>query len=260
METLLEPDEMPAFTLLNVDGTAPLLVACDHASNKIPRKLHGLGIDPELYERHIAYDIGTRQVGKMLMEMFDAPLLLSNYSRLVVDLNRHHDDPTMIAEISDKHVIPGNQNLSNLEREQRIRFVFDPYHTAYAEMVDTMKRRFARPLILSVHSFTERFQGFDRPWHFGVLWDKDKQLALSLIDNLKKIAARHDPPLLIGDNEPYDARVPMGYSQIVQASQKSVEMALIEIRQDLVTDEAGQTWAAQILYDTLHPLIDQGTS
>ena len=259
MEPFLEPDEKPAFTLLNVNGTAPLAIACDHASNEIPRKLHGLGIDPHLYERHIAYDIGTRQVGKMLMEMFDAPLLLSNYSRLVVDLNRHHDDPTMIAEISDGHAIPGNQNLSESDRDRRIRSVFDPYHSAYAEMVDGLKRRFARPLILSVHSFTERFQGFDRPWHFGVLWDKDKQLALSLIDNFKKLAVRYDPPLLIGDNEPYDARVPMGYSQIVQANQKNVEMALIEIRQDLVTDEAGQTWAAQILYDTIHPLLDQST-
>ena len=259
MELLLEPDEKPAYTLLNENGVAPLLIACDHASNLIPNKLGGLGIDPSLYEFHIAYDIGTRQVGKLLMEMFDAPLLLSNYSRLVVDLNRHHEDPAMIAEVSDNKAIPGNQGISQADRDLRLKSIFDPYHGIYSQLVDGLKQKFLRPMILSVHSFTERFQGFDRPWHFGVLWDKDKDLANSLLDNFAKIAVRQDPPLVIGDNEPYDARVPMGYSQIVHGYRKNVEMALIEIRQDLVVDKDGQAWAARILYDAIHPLLNHET-
>jgi len=255
VDSLLEPEEDPAYTMLNEDGTAPLLIACDHASNQIPRSLKGLGIDPDLYELHIAYDIGTRQVGMMLMEMFDAPLLLSNYSRLVVDLNRHHDDPTMITELSDGHVIHGNLNLSETDRELRLNTIFDPYHAKYSELVNRLKQKFVRPMILSVHSFTERFQGFDRPWHFGVLWDKDKELAMDLIEKLGKIADHNVPVLTIGDNQPYNAKVPMGYSQIVQANDKKVVMALIEIRQDLVVDEQGQSWAADILYDALYPLL-----
>lgn len=259
MESLLEPDEKPAFTLLNENGAAPLLIACDHASNRIPKKLHGLGIDPSLYERHIAYDIGTRQVGELLMEMFDAPLLLANYSRLVVDLNRSHGDPTMIAELSDNQVIPGNQGISQSERELRLKSIFDPYHAIYSQLVESMKQKFVRPMILSVHSFTERFQGFSRPWHFGVLWDKDKDLALSLLGNFAKIAAVQEPPLVIGDNEPYDGRIPLGYSQIEQGYHKNVEMALIEIRQDLIVDQAGQSWAAKILYDAIDPLLSLET-
>lgn len=163
MESLLEPDEKPAYALLNEAGTAPLLIACDHASNRIPRKLNGLGIDPDLYERHIAYDIGTRQVGKILMEMFDAPLLLSNYSRLVVDLNRHHDDPTMIAEISDNHIIAGNQGLSEVDRKQRLQKIFDPYHSTYSDLVDGLKKdsgdhSFYRSIVLqsNFRVFTDR--------------------------------------------------------------------------------------------------------
>jgi predicted N-formylglutamate amidohydrolase len=259
VESLLEPDEKPAYTLLNENGAAPLLIACDHASNRIPKKLDGLGIDPSLYELHIAYDIGTRQVGKLLMEMFDAPLLLSNYSRLVVDLNRHHEDPTMIAELSDNQVIPGNQGIGQSERALRLKSIFDPYHSIYSQLVETMKQKFARPMILSVHSFAERFQGYSRPWHFGILWNKDKDLALALLDNFAKIAVHQEPPLVIGDNEPYDARVPMGYSQIEQGYCKNVEMALIEIRQDLIVDQGGQSWAAQILYDAIYPLLNHET-
>ncbi|MGB5706973.1 MAG: N-formylglutamate amidohydrolase [Arenicellales bacterium] len=259
MDSLFEPEEDPAYTLLNEDGAAPLLIACDHASNQIPRSLEGLGIDPDLYELHIAYDIGTRQVGMMLMEMFDAPLLLSNYSRLVVDLNRHHDDPTMITKVSDGHVIHGNLNLSETDRELRLSTIFDPYHAKYSQLVDRLKQKFVRPMILSVHSFTEHFQGFDRPWHFGVLWDKDKELAIDLLEKFHEIAVHNEPELVIGDNQPYNAKVPMGYSQIVQANDKNVEMALIEIRQDLVVDEKGQSWAAEVLYDAVYPLLTNTT-
>ena len=256
-QSLLAPHEPPPYEVVNENGKAPMMIACDHASNRIPLKLGGLGIDPALLDLHIAYDIGAWQVARRLSEKFDAPLLVANYSRLAVDLNRHYGDPGMFPEVSDHHPIPGNKDLDAASRQLRIQSLFEPYHRQHGEMVDERKRRFVKPIILSVHSFTDCYQGFARPWHFGVLWDQDEELAKRLLANFTTIAQDHDPILVVGDNEPYHARNPLGYSLVAHAASKNVEMALIEIRQDLIADEAGQRWAAEILYQIVEPLLDQ---
>lgn len=254
--SLLGADEPEAFSLLNEYGSAPLLITCDHASNRIPASLDGLGIDPRLLEKHIGYDIGALQLGRLLMERFDAPLLVANYSRLVIDLNRHFNDPTLIPEVSDDHVIPGNRGLDEDQRAQRINELFTPYHDTYHNLVADLKARCNRPLVLSVHSFTPFFQGRARPWQFGVLWDQDKILAGQLIQNLRQVSQSHTPALKIGDNKPYHARFPLGYGMVQHTEKLGVEMALIETRQDLIIEEAGQQWAADILYQALNPLLD----
>lgn len=254
--TLLHKNEPAPFTLLNEGGSAPLLLACDHASNRLPVALNQLGVEPALLDRHIGYDIGTESMGRMLMDRFDAPLLIANYSRLAIDLNRHHNDPTLVPEVSDGHIIHGNQNLSEVERQARIDELFTPYHDTYHRLTLDLKSRFRRPLILSLHSFTPQIQGIERPWHFGVLWDQEKELAASLLENFRLASATHSPALVIGDNKPYDARVPLGYAMVKHAQQLEIEMALIETRQDLVVDEAGQKWAADIIYEVLSPLLD----
>ena len=253
---LLAADEPGPFDVVNETGNGPLMIACDHASNRVPQSLNGLGIDEDLLALHIAYDIGAQQVAEKLSVKFDAPLLIANYSRLVLDLNRHFGDPGMFAEVSDQHVIMGNQNLGDEEKQMRIAALFEPYHQRHGQMVDQLKQKFRKPIILSVHSFTDQYQGFLRPWQFGVLWDQDEMLAKQLLHNFNNVAQLHKPPLSIGDNEPYHARQPLGYSLVEHAAKKNVEMALIEIRQDLITDEKGQQWAADILYEVIAPLLE----
>lgn len=253
---LLGNRDAPPYTLLNPEGTAPILLACDHASNAIPASLGNLGLVPALRENHIAYDIGSAAIGRILMERFDAPLLLANYSRLVIDLNRHTDDPTLIPEVSDGHLIHGNQDLSVSQHMRRVDEVFTPYHDTYHRLTRNLKSRFRRPLVFAVHSFTPVIQGVDRPWHFGVLWDRDQELAERLIRGFEQVSSTQSEPLLIGDNQPYHARAPLGYAMIKHTAELDVEMILIETRQDLVSEEKGQRWAADILYQVLAPLLD----
>jgi predicted N-formylglutamate amidohydrolase len=174
---VLEHSDFSPYEIINPDGSAPVLVACDHADNRIPLSLHGLGLDPVHLENHIAYDIGAREVALKLSRLFDAPLLLANYSRLVVDLNRHLDDPTLLVEQSDGIDIPGNQNLDAEKRDQRVRNYFQPYHDQYACMVSRLAAHHKSPMILAIHSFTPTFNGYLRPWDFGVLWDQSEELA-----------------------------------------------------------------------------------
>ena len=255
-ELLLGADEPLPFTIFNETGSAPMMIACDHASNRIPAKLDMLGLSPDLMELHIAYDIGARQVAMQLAERFNAPLLHASYSRLVLDLNRFPDDPAMFPDVSDQHEVPGNRKLENADKQLRIDTLFRPYHDMHSTMVQKLKKQFVKPIIVSIHSFTDQMDGATRPWHFGVLWDRDRALAEQLLENLNQQSSAHPAGLLIGDNKPYHAREPQGYSIAEHAAKQQVEMALIEIRQDLIADDVGQRWAADVLHDVIAPILD----
>ncbi len=246
----------PVYDLLNPSGSSSLMIACDHGGNSLPIDEPGLVADPKLMELHIAYDIGARQVAKLLSEKFDAVALIANFSRLLVDLNRYPGDPAQMPLVSDGHRIPGNEGLDQQRLDARLNQYFFPYHQQHAGLVEQMKNRFVQPLILSIHSFTPRMQGKPRPWHFGVLWDEDESLAMKLIAALTERVNKEQPPLVIGDNQPYSAFEPKGYAITEHAAKKGVEMALIEIRQDLLLSSGGREWAAEIIYDSISPLLN----
>ena len=246
----------PLYELLNRNGGSSLMIACDHGGNSLPITDSNLVTDPELMELHIAYDIGARQVAKLLSERFDAIALIANYSRLFVDLNRYPGDPAQMPLVSDGHRIPGNEGLDQQQLEFRLNHYFHPYHQQHARLVEQMKSRFQQPVILSIHSFTPVMQDTPRPWHFGVLWDKDEALAKELIAALTDRGKKEHPPLVIGDNKPYSASEPKGYAITEHAAKMDVEMALIEIRQDLLLSSEGRKWAAGIIYDTVSPLLN----
>ncbi len=201
-------------------------------------------------DTHIALDIGARQVAIQLSRLFDAPLILARYSRLVIDLNRHLDDPTLIADQSDHVPVPGNRNLGEADRKQRIDRFFYPYHKRYGELVSDMIGRHRDPVIISVHSFTPSMDGFDRPWHFGVLHDPGDALARRLLAAFAKF-----PDRIIGDNQPYHANDPRGYANQVHANDRGVSMAMLEIRQDLITRAQDQVDIANLVYEALNSAI-----
>ena len=61
--------------------------------------------------RHIAYDIGAMGTALALGEALNAPVICSNFSRLVIDPNRGADDPTLIPQLYDGTIIAGNRYL-----------------------------------------------------------------------------------------------------------------------------------------------------
>lgn len=247
---LLTEDEPAVVEVVNAMGTAPMVILCDHASNRIPHCLNNLGVDEEILNHHVAWDIGIANLARGLSRAFDAPTILANYSRLVIDLNRHLDDKTSIPEQSDGVVIPGNRGLTPLQVEQRIETFFYPYHAAASSVLDRVVRRHEIPLVVSLHSFTPVIGGISRPWNVGVLWHHDDRVAFPLIKRLRAI-----PGLCVGDNEPYHAKEPVGYSMEMHAERHGFPHALLEIRQNEISSAVGQEQWAGLLYTVLTDIL-----
>lgn len=238
----LDPDEPPPFECINLGGAAPWVLICDHASNRVPRRLAGLGLEPSALERHIAWDIGAAAVARRLSAALDAALFLTGYSRLVIDCNRPLDAPDSIPPASDGTPVPANRGVTRAEAEARAAALFRPYHRAIAVHLDDRAAAGRPTALVAIHSFTPVMNGLARPWHVAVTWHRDRRLPALLLREL-----RRDPALVVGDNEPYAVRPQGDYAIPVHGEARGLPCALIEMRQDLVGTQGGQAqWAARL--------------
>lgn len=237
---LLGPDEPPAVEIVNAAGGSRVVLLCDHASPRVPHRLGTLGLDPARLSDHIGWDPGAAEVARRLSGHLDAPLVLSGYSRLVIDCNRPLSSPESITECSAGVPIPGNRGLSPEERDSRIETLFGPYHDAVGRLLDGRSNR--ETVLLSIHSFTPILNGQPRPWQIGVSHWGDPRLAKLLLRALSRTG-----DLAIGDNEPYPIEEHTDYTIPRHGGVRGLPSAMIEIRQDGIrTTAAATVWAARI--------------
>jgi predicted N-formylglutamate amidohydrolase len=241
-ETLLGPDEPPACVTLGQPNASPFLLVCDHAGNRIPSRLGTLGVSDSERRRHIAWDIGAAGVAAMVAERLGAFAVLQTYSRLVIDCNRDPRVETSIPTISEDTEIPGNLDLSAADRDRRIAEIYRPYHDRIAAELDRRQAACIPTVLVAIHSFTPVYRGVARPWHVGMLYNRDDRLAVAMMDLL-----RREGGLVVGDNEPYAVSDESDYTIPVHAERRGLPYGEIEIRQDLIGDEVGQSvWAERI--------------
>lgn len=243
----------PFFTHGTIDDGAARprwLVTCDHATNFVPDFINGgdLGLPAEDMARHIAYDPGAYGVSRYLGELLNAPVVASNFSRLVIDPNRGTDDPTLLMKLYDGTIIPANRHADDAELTRRLEACYLPYHNTVAEIAAQRKDT----VIVSVHSFTPQLRGRPkRPWEIGILYPKHERLSPIVIDLL-----RQQGDLTVGDNQPYSGYYP-GDSIDKHATKHGRPNTLIELRNDLIADEAGQRAWAKRLADLLPQALSQ---
>jgi predicted N-formylglutamate amidohydrolase len=252
---LLQADEPPAFRIERPGGQSPFFLTCDHASARIPRKLGTLGVSAEDLQRHIAWDIGAAGAAVKLADALDAFAILSGYSRLVIDCNRRPGIPQSIVRMSEATRIPGNEVVTVDEATTRARELFHPYHDRIRSELDTRRAQQRPTILISVHSFTPTFHGVTRPWHAGLLYNRDARLATELLQRL-----RTEHRLVIGDNEPYAVGDDTDYTIPVHGEQRGLLHVGIELRQDLVATAAGQTEWAERLARALVSIAGSGDS
>lgn len=231
-----------SFIRVEGDPSSGLLFVCDHAGREVPPAYRALGLLQDAFDRHIAFDIGAAEVTKLLAKEFNAPALFGRYSRLLIDLNRASDDPTLVMPVSDGMIITGNAGIGADEIAKRIANFHAPYHRAIKGQIAAQRATGKPPALVSVHSFTPVWKGAPRPWHLAVLSSpKDRRLSDLILKQL-----RSQPGLVIGDNEPYSGDL-KGDTLDQHGLQEALPHALIEIRQDLIEDGAGQQKIASLL-------------
>lgn len=247
---VLAGDDPEAVLILNPAGTRAVLLIADHAGNAVPAAMNGLGIEEEDLLRHIAWDPGAAMVATELSKRWSAAAVLSRYSRLIVDPNRPLGDASSMPQVSDNTVVPANQALTDDERQRRAALFYWPYHLAISEQIARLRRIGPGPLLVSLHSFTPNFDDEDRPWHIGVMSAADRRLGDGLIAGLSEATN-----LVIGDNQPYSG-VEYGYTLKVQAGSQGLASVQIEMRQDLLADDAAVLGWVDVLDQALSPLLD----
>ncbi|MEP5760824.1 MAG: N-formylglutamate amidohydrolase [Litoreibacter sp.] len=238
------------FKIEGVERPGRIVFLCDHASNHVPSDLpERLDLPAEDMVRHIAFDIGAAGITRAIAAQMDGPAALSNFSRLVIDPNRGEDDPTLVMRLYDGSIIPANRFVDRQEITRRIETLHRPYHTAVANLVAAR----AKPILVSIHSFTPQLKGRPkRPWEVGVLYADDARLAGPFLTRLREAG------ICVGDNEPYSGHLP-GDTMDQHALNHGHAHVLIEVRNDLIETDANQEkWASKLAPILSAAIVDAG--
>lgn len=247
---LIGPGDSPPFFDYNPGGKAPVLLVADHASPYFPAAMNQLGLADWVLERHVTWDIGSDKLARFLADELDAPLVLAGFSRLIVDPNRKTEDASAFPEISDGIAIPGNMGLTEEEKSLRVRSFFEPYHDRISRRLGMFAGAGVTPAMIAIHTCSPVFDRIVRPWHVGIMWDRDPRISVPLIRHFEETDG-----ICVGDNEPYSGRHPNDFTIDHHAEPAGLPHVGIEVRQDLVdTGEGAREWA-KILADGLKPIL-----
>lgn len=229
--------------VFNAQGQGPYVLACDHASNRIPAEYGSLGLSPAEQLMHIAWDPGALEVALRLSAALDAPLVASTVSRLVIDCNRHHAAPDLIPVLSERTEIAGNRDIPEHERQRRIASYHVPFHAALEQVLEARKAAGRRSMLATVHSFTPVYKDVARPWPIGLIHGAD----LKLTERLRDALVAEAPGLNVGWNQPYSARNGVTYTLEQHGDERGLDCTMIEIRNDEILEPDGiALWAGRL--------------
>lgn len=260
MSGFLQKGEPAPVRVVRNKAGFPGVVTCEHAANRVPRVLKKkLGVSRAALAEHTGLDIGAEDVSLLVAKKLGMPAVIPAYSRLVVDLNRDTRMESCMPRRSDPLPwgvidIPGNTSMSKAERKARLDALFHPFQDAVKAEVDCFVKAGKKPLVLSIHSFTPVMEGRQRPWHVGVMWDKEAKLSRALIANLR----RQNPGIVVGDNEPYSLKSPRMRGAVVRrhGERRGLPHVLVEFRNDLIRTPAGVAKWSNIFIRALRPLLE----
>lgn len=224
---LIGPGEGPAAVVETPGGAAPVVLICEHASNRIPAALDGLGLDAAARVSHAAWDIGALELARALSARLDAPLVRSRISRLVYDCNRPPEAPGAMPARSEAFEVPGNRDLTEAQRASRVRDVYQPFRDLLTRTLDAK----GPCTVITVHSFTPVYDGVSRTVELGLLHDADPALAQAMLR-----AAPGHLDLMTELNEPYSAADGVTHTLRAHATPRNLPNVMIEVRNDLLGD------------------------
>jgi predicted N-formylglutamate amidohydrolase len=235
--------------ILNADGQGTVVLLCEHASNVIPAALNGLGLSQAHQSAHIAWDPGAEAVARILSDAMDAPLVAGRVSRLVYDCNRPPDSPTAMPTRSETTDIPGNAALTEPDRQARVEGVYRPFCKAVDDLLSTRKAKGLPTVLVTMHSFTPVYFGTPRKVEIGILHDSDTALADAMLAHAAALNRE------VRRNAPYGPEDGVTHSLRIHGLAHGLPNVMIEIRNDLIADAAGQGKLANEVLSLLHQAL-----
>ena len=228
---LLGAGDPPPVELRNAAGGSPFVLVCEHAGREVPAALADRSPPPDDMGSPHRMGSGRRGRGTVAGGPAGMPSLVAQqYSRLVIDCNRPAGVPTLVPGVSDGSTIPFNQALRPADIEARWREIHAPFQRAVVAALDSRDR----PILVDIHSFTRRLRGGPlRHVEFGLLSRREPSLAPPLRKVMRDLA----PGLEVRFNEPYCVKDESDYTIPVHAEARSLLHVLLEIRNDLISDE-----------------------
>ena len=230
---------IPSAKLVNKNAGSRVLLVCEHASSHIPDQFEGLGLSAEHRLSHAAWDPGAVAVARHMSSRLDAGLVFSTVSRLVYDCNRPPGAPDAMPVKSEYIDIPGNVDLSDAEKDERVRSYYMPF---YNLLTDTIAENPGTPVIVTIHSFTPVYMGRNRNVEVGILHDADRRLA----DQMLKLAPQHTTMVVLR-NSPYGPENGVTHTLKVHGIRNRLLNLMVEIRSDLIATEGQQRKVAEML-------------
>lgn len=226
--------------VINENGKSTFVLVCEHASSHIPEVLDSLGLGEADRKAHIAWDIGAEAMARLISVQLDAPLIVQRYSRLVYDCNRPPESSGAWPEKSETTIIPGNIDLSEENKADRVEQIYQPFHASVSEFLDMRVQENMAPVFVTIHSFTAMYHGKFREAELGILHDKDTRLADAMLELAPKdyVARRNDP---------YGPEDGVVHTINLHGGVRGIKNVMIEVRNDLIADENGQAiWAKRL--------------
>jgi predicted N-formylglutamate amidohydrolase len=212
------------------------LVTCEHGGNRIPAPCQALFAGQQaLLDSHRGFDAGALTMARALAAAFDAPLVASTVSRLVVDLNRSHRHPRLFSE--PMRAAPAALRADVLARH------YTPYRTEVEDLVRQFAAHGRRVIHVSSHSFTPVLDGRVRGADVGLLYDPARPGESDLCARWKAALAATAPGLRVRRNHPYAGRDDGLTSHLRRLFSPAVYVGIeLELNQRFVLT-GGRPWA-----------------
>lgn len=231
LDTLLLDQDGSPVEIINPYGTSPIVLICEHATNRVPAQLNNLGLTDEQLAAHIAWDPGARELALGLSKAFDAPLVAARFSRLVYDCNRPPEASSTMPHKTEHCDVSGNRDLSEFDRQMRTDEIYHPFHAAVSDVLRFKRKNGIDPIMVTVHSFTPVFNGEKRAIEIGFLHGEDDRLCRAL-----EYHASYGTKYSIRLNEPYAPVDGVLHTIDKHLADGAFRYAMIEVRNDLLTD------------------------
>ena len=243
--------EKSAALVENAAGTGKVVLVCEHAGQTIPAFIGSLGLDAGIMNSHIAWDIGAAELARGLSTSLNSPLILQRYTRLAYDCNRAFDAIDAIVVESDNIPIPANAELGLEQRCKRYDEIYVPFENAISNLLDERQERQQDTILVTVHSFTSVYKGQSRGVDLGILHDEDTRLADALLLQTSRVSG-----FLAARNEPYSPKDGVTHNLITHGIKRGLANVMLEIRNDLISDETGQQLWTERLTSLLKHAMD----